>query len=130
VQPMKFDLMKACPGCPFLKDGPKAVRLRTGRIIEIHNSLTNWHGGSFSCHNTVDYNGLEDDEYDEDGERIHRPAPTEKHCAGALGYLANLDSDGPQGVKFMVYGHMKKTYADYGPPERCFESLHDWKATW
>jgi hypothetical protein len=25
---MKFDLKKPCEGCPFLKNGPKAVRLR------------------------------------------------------------------------------------------------------
>jgi hypothetical protein len=120
---MKFDLKKACPGCPFLNEGEQAVRLYRGRIVEIHNVITNWHGGEFPCHKTVDY----DDESLELGDGRRLSGPGERHCAGALGYLANIDSDGPQHVKMAVYGCLKKKYEDFGPPEKVFDSLHAWK---
>jgi hypothetical protein len=126
---MEFTKLKvACKSCPFRREdtsGPKEmgpVRLRVGRVVDLHNTLTTWHGGTFSCHKTVDYEAMEED----DCEGPHFPRKGEHHCAGALGYLANLDSDGAQVTKFAVY-HPGGTYAEYGPPEEMFSSLSEMK---
>ena len=117
---VKYDLKVACKGCPFRAEhaGPSAdgpVRLNEVRIVEIHNAITDWHGGEFPCHKTGDY-----------GDRNSRK---EKMCAGAIGYLANIDSDGAQTIKYAVYGMEKLDYTDYGPPEEMFESLGAFRAT-
>lgn len=127
---VKFEMKVACKSCPFRKEdgdgksmGP--VRLRVGRIIEIHNTITNWHGGTFSCHKTVDYAEREEDEDDDEG-CAYVPAAEEHHCAGALGYVHNLGSDGAQFTKFAVYQPCG-TYEDYGPADEVFNSLEEWK---
>lgn len=80
---MKFGLKKPCDSCPFLRtDG--AVRLRAGRIRDIHNVVTGSQGGSFPCHKTVKD---EDREEDECGDEIWSgPRPHWQWCAGALIY--------------------------------------------
>lgn len=124
---MDYDLMKACAGCPFLKDDgnhPKAVRLRLGRVIEIHNVVTSWHGGQFPCHKTTTHG-----DEDEDGETQLVDRHKEKHCAGALAYAGKINGDGAQVSKYAVYGMLGKTYEDYGPPEAVFDSLEEFKAS-
>ena len=125
---MEFTKLKvACKSCPFRREdtskpgemGP--VRLRVGRVVDIHNTVTNWHGGTFSCHKTVDY--TDSDDWDEGP---HFPKKGEHHCAGALGYVHNLGSDGAQVTKFAVYTK-GASYAEYGPPEEMFDSLQEWK---
>jgi hypothetical protein len=127
---VKFRQLKvACKSCPFRREdtsekgemGP--VRLRVGRVVGIHNTITNWHGGTFSCHKTVHYSDNEDD-WDDGG---RPPQRDEHHCAGAIGYVHNLGSDGAQVTKFAVYASGDGSYADYGPPEEMFSSLQEWK---
>lgn len=68
---MKFDMKKPCAECPFRK-GPKAVRLRPGRVQEIINSE-----GVFACHKTVDYS-------DGDGR-------TRENSQGCVGFMVFMD---------------------------------------
>lgn len=82
---MKFDLKKPCPGCPFLRDGDKAVRLRNAaRVSEVWFAATHA-GPNFPCHKTVDYDAMEED---------RPPSKDEQHCLGAI--LAGIASgEGP-----------------------------------
>jgi hypothetical protein len=78
---VKFDLKRPCSNCPFL-NRDDAVRLRAGRIREIHDVVTASQGGSFPCHKTVS-----DDERDDDeGDGWIGPQPEWQWCAGALIY--------------------------------------------
>jgi hypothetical protein len=73
-------LHKPCPECPFTR-GPKAVRVRRGRIIELTGLMLGRRGGGeFSCHNTVEYC----DTCDEQGEGCPGHQTESRHCAGAL----------------------------------------------
>ena len=68
-------MKRPCAKCPFLRRGP--MRLREHRIIEIaemFNGDTGTQGGTFPCHETVDYS------HDDGG----RETKDSKHCAGAL----------------------------------------------
>lgn len=111
---MKFDLVKACPGCPFRKSGDEPVRLRHGRVIEIHNAVAQWNGGEFPCHKTT--------EHGSDGEHIRRD--DEQHCAGAIAY-AHKVGEVPQVVRMGIHLLAGKEPTDYGPPEAVFDSFHD-----
>lgn len=81
---MKFNLKKPCSGCPFLRDGHKAVRLRNAhRVSEVWAAATST-GPTFACHKTVDY----------DEEDLSRPQSAQEHCLGAI--LAGIVSgEGP-----------------------------------
>lgn len=70
--------MKPCAKCPFRVDRPGFIRPARGR--EIANALRA--GGTFDCHETLDYSRSDEDE---DGE----PRRTEKTrwCAGALLFM-------------------------------------------
>lgn len=73
---MKWDLLKPCSNCPFLKKG--GIALMPGRVREIGGLMLESQGGTFSCHKTVDRSG------DDDEGRPRLPGPNERHCAGAL----------------------------------------------
>ncbi len=79
---MKFDMVRPCLRCPFRTDIPGY--LSAARVREIGASLD---GGTFPCHNTVDYeNGWGDDQESEE----YTPSGNEVHCAGALILLERL----------------------------------------
>ena len=69
---MRFDLLKPCSNCPFLKkDG---IRLMLSRVREIAGAMLSTQGATFTCHKTTIEAG--------DGEIVDgRDA---RHCAGAL----------------------------------------------
>ena len=53
---MKYDMKRPCPKCPFRRGGP--MRLRRGRVVEIAALFDGEHGtqgGTFPCHETLDY---------------------------------------------------------------------------
>jgi hypothetical protein len=89
---MKFDLKKPCSNCPFLRtDG--AIRLRAGRVRDIHNVVTASQGGSFPCHKTVrdeDRDDTDDEDEDDEG-GFDAPEPHWQWCAGALIYALKLE---------------------------------------
>jgi len=114
---VKYDLKKPCPECPFREEGGNPVRLRLGRVIEIHNTVANWHGGSFPCHKTVTY--------DDDGTHVRNE--NEQHCAGAIAYALKV-GEVPQGTSFglhMVGGSEREDYAS----DAVFDSFFDFKAS-
>jgi hypothetical protein len=65
-----FNLTKPCEKCPFRKD--IRAYLRKNRVMEIVSVLEN--GGSFPCHETVDY--------DDEGDPVIASKKW-KFCAGA-----------------------------------------------
>jgi hypothetical protein len=71
-----YDLKKPCPKCPFRTDIKPYIR--TGHAKEIVEGLSR---STFSCHETVDYDALDDLE---DDEIESRNTAGEKFCAGAL----------------------------------------------
>jgi hypothetical protein len=74
---MKFELKKPCKTCPFVI--AHEFPLRPDRIEEIRDCHA-----TFSCHNTVDYDGP-NDPYDEEGVgRTCRDTSQEQHCLGFL----------------------------------------------
>lgn len=81
---MKFNLKKPCSGCPFLRHGDRAVRLRNARRVSEVWAAATHAGPTFPCHKTVDY----------DEEDLSRPQSTQEHCLGAI--LAGIASgEGP-----------------------------------
>ena len=72
---MKFDMVTPCPSCPFRVDGDKPIRLTEDRVIELTANMLDSSGGTFACHETVDYS--DDDDGDDTGSNV-------QHCAGAL----------------------------------------------
>lgn len=85
---MKFDMTAPCDDCPFRRDGTgiplTATRWRELRQALVAQQLT------FSCHKTVDYDKLEEE--DEDGNEVpHRAEATEQHCGGALIVLEKME---------------------------------------
>lgn len=76
-----------CAKCPFRKDVPSYLRF--GRRVEIAQALLS--GGSFHCHNTVDYS-QEDDE----GETIADTSDA-LLCAGAERSLAAAGTSSQMG---------------------------------
>lgn len=64
---MRFNLIRPCDDCPFLKHG--GIRLRKARAEEIGGMMISRDGGTFACHKTTDSGGSE--------------GPVQ-HCAGAL----------------------------------------------
>ena len=83
---MNYDLKRPCKSCPFVI--AHEFCLRPERIEEIRDCRA-----EFSCHNTVDYDAIEEDaEYedfdDEDGAwgqaSAHRSTQGESHCYGHL----------------------------------------------
>ena len=74
---MKYELKKPCKTCPFVI--AHEFPLRPDRIEEIRDCRA-----TFSCHNTVDYDG-DDDPYDEEGVgNPYRSTKGEQHCMGHL----------------------------------------------
>lgn len=71
---MKMDLVRACPDCPFRREG--GIRVRRGRVDEIAGALLGG-AGAFPCHRTIASSDADDDE------RIEISAKAQ-HCAGAL----------------------------------------------
>lgn len=131
---MKYDLMVACKSCPFRKKDNRSgkeqpVRLNQARIVEIHNSVTRWHGGEFACHKTVDYNDRDDGDIDDDDERGRVPGPREQHCAGAIAYALKVGTDGSQIARMGMTLLAETKREDYGPPEVVFDSLGEWERT-
>lgn len=81
---MKFDLIRPCAKCPFRSDVPGF--LHPERATEIADALLAGH--VFSCHATVDYDAMPEDEFDEEEEQTLRmPGKDEQHCAGAMIFL-------------------------------------------
>lgn len=79
---MKYDLKKPCKTCPFVI--AHEFPLRADRIEEIRDCRS-----TFSCHNTVDYDDIDGQEFDwedEDGEEYgaYRDTSEEQHCLGFL----------------------------------------------
>ena len=83
---MNYDLKRPCKSCPFVI--AHEFCRRPERIEEIRDCRA-----EFSCHNTVDYDAIEEDaEYedfdDEDGAwgqaSAHRSTQGESHCYGHL----------------------------------------------
>lgn len=74
-------IVRPCDHCPFRIDRPPFIRPERGS--EILAALRN--GGTFSCHRTVDYDAIdEDEELDEDGNERPIAGAGEEFCAGAL----------------------------------------------
>lgn len=96
---MNFDLKKPCKSCPFRR-GEGAVRLTEGRIDEVWETATH-SGGTFQCHNTIDYNESKFEHEGDDDVGVDRcPSAdvvskgTPQHCIGAV--IAGLNSgEGP-----------------------------------
>lgn len=70
-----FALKRACPDCPFRKDG--GIRLTRGRTIEVAGYFITGQGGTFPCHRTV-----KDD--DEDDDQPRPISPDWQLCAGGM----------------------------------------------
>lgn len=66
----RYALKRPCANCPFTRD-EGAVRLMPGRIEELAEVALGNPGGTFPCHQTVNYNGP-------------RKPSSESECAGAL----------------------------------------------
>ena len=119
---MRFDLRKPCAGCPFLRDGAEAVRLRSGRVREVWQT-TRQDGPTFACHKTVNH-----DDEDEDGSRDTR---REQHCAGA--FLAGIASGGGPNQLCRIAARMDRSLAAAMTDERnlalVFASLQEMRAT-
>lgn len=67
---MKYDMVRPCENCPFLKTG--GVRLRKGRIHEIAQSALDM---NFLCHKTAQGDETDDGDYCATG--------AEQHCVGS-----------------------------------------------
>lgn len=76
---MKYELKRPCAKCPFRYD--VGGYLTGERMEEIVEAIRD--GETFTCHNTVDYEG-----WDEEEEYI--PSEKDQHCAGALIFLEHL----------------------------------------
>ncbi len=75
----KFDLVRPCKDCPFIKGGLMNRTLNEGRLKDIVHGLT-VEDASFTCHKTIkDY---------------YPNVKHEQHCAGALIYLEKLGNYG------------------------------------
>ena len=74
-----FDLKRPCKNCPWLKElGPK-FQLHPDRIREIVNA------SSFSCHKTVNYDAMEEDENGECETQYKKSGA--QQCAGLIAML-------------------------------------------
>lgn len=89
---MRFDLLKPCSNCPFLKKG--GVRLHPARIEQIAGAMLDSQGATFACHKTTidvdDDDGLGDRAADKDS----------RHCAGAL-IFAEKNGNATQMMRIM-----------------------------
>ena len=83
---MNFKLKRPCAKCPFRSD--KVFPLHPGRTEDILNGLLR--GGTFACHETVDYDNQPDD--DEDGDSFHVSTDGEQHSAGAAILLEKMNA--------------------------------------
>lgn len=94
-----YALRRPCDNCPFRTD--IKPYLRRDRAVEIVQNLGR---GTFSCHKTIDYDALEDNDPSE------VPGPTEKQCAGAMimqekaGHLGQM---GRIAERLKIYDHEK-----------------------
>lgn len=100
---MKFNVKKPCDKCPFRKDIEPYIT--AARALEIIHALKS--GASFSCHETVEYGDMEDEE----GEAISINRSDESFCAGAL-IMVEADGDGPNQImriaeRLGMYDHKK-----------------------
>lgn len=71
-----FDLKHPCKTCPFRKGNGKRFQLCEERIDEIVNA------DAFQCHNTVDYDAVDDDGYPINGQ-----GDNPQQCAGLMAIL-------------------------------------------
>lgn len=75
---MHFNLTTPCSSCPFRTDVPFFIRSsrarEIARVLTDHGGLGNGGGGTFPCHNTVEYKDCGD----------ARTTPKTNFCAGAL----------------------------------------------
>ncbi len=79
---MNYDMPSPCSTCPFRRG--TSVQLTAGRVREITKMILNFQGGTFQCHNTIDYDKLREDQ-DEHGRTCSaRDQKGAQHCAGAL----------------------------------------------
>ena len=84
--PTNFDLCRPCRHCPYTRTAPGY--LSEERAQEISNALL-FGGTSFACHETLDYETLDDDcEIGDDDPGI---TTTSQWCAGALMLYEKLE---------------------------------------
>ncbi len=88
-----YRLKRPCANCPFRKDG--AIELMPGRVDSIISALTKDDSQSFLCHKTLNSEGADDCD-DDDELQMGRSEPkrpireAEKMCAGAAAYLLKI----------------------------------------
>ncbi len=113
---MKFELRRACKMCPFRRGGQ--MRLTPERVDEISALFDNRNGGqggTFTCHETLNYDTESGD-----------PENTEKtqHCAGALIYCEKHESPTQMmriAERLRMYDH--KALRDR---DRVWNNLEEW----
>jgi len=79
---MKYDMAAPCTTCPFRRG--TAVQLHPDRVIEITDMMLDFQGGTFQCHNTIDFDKLPDSASEHCRMDKARSQPGAHHCAGAL----------------------------------------------
>lgn len=117
-----FHSKKPCKDCPFTRGG---VKLREGRIEELHELMTQSGGGSFSCHKTVDYSKMSEDDGEHDTGYI--PGVNEMHCTGALIYAEKHDNQ-TQMMRVMgrCGGYDPDELMASDDVERVWDSIDEW----
>lgn len=112
---MRFDLLKPCSNCPFLRKG--GVRLMEFRVREIAGAMLDTQGTVFACHKTTPE--------DDDGEP--RIMHSSRHCAGAL-IFAEKNSTATQMMRIMErlnFYDAKKLMKDKKTVARVFSTLKE-----
>ncbi|NIN68654.1 MAG: hypothetical protein GTO63_28895 [Anaerolineae bacterium] len=116
---MKFDMLKPCDSCPFLKSDA-GCRLTQGRVREIAGMMLESQGSTFACHKTTFEAETEDGSYD------MTSGPNSKHCAGALIFAEKCNPGGTQMMRIMERLRMydaKKLMADKKVVDSVFDDM-------
>lgn len=120
-------MTKPCVKCPFRRG--TVMKLTEERIIEIEalfGPSNRGQGGTFPCHETLDYDGDGDGEDDCGGQETSKTA----HCAGALIYAEKREAPTQMMRICERLGMYDRT--KLGGPELVWDDVNDWleKGAW
>ncbi len=120
---MNYDMKKPCDKCPFRTD--IKPYLRKSRVREIDRNLKH---SEFPCHQTIDYNAIEEyrdsNGLEEDDDYIPSSILDKtKHCAGALILLEKLGRSHQMMRISERFGDYKHTELDMKAP--VFDSFEE-----